>query len=57
MNDYTFSDVVIRKTLDGDFQTKMEGVEFSTTPREVVTCGDIERYRAKLLLKGKDIDE
>lgn len=57
MNDYIFSDVVIKKILDGDFQTKMEGVQFSTTPREVVTIRHMEKYWETLLLKGRDIDE
>ena len=35
------SQEVINATFDGDLHTKLEGVEFSTSPREIITVGEM----------------
>lgn len=36
-----FTDTAIRKVSDGDFNAKMENVNFKGTPREEITVGDM----------------
>lgn len=47
-----FSYLVLGKVLDADFDTIMKDIRFSTTPREVVTVGDMENYHAKMRAAG-----
>jgi hypothetical protein len=35
------SQEVLNAIFDGDLHTKLEGVEFSTSPREVITVGEM----------------
>lgn len=35
------SQEVINAIFDGDLHTKLEGVEFSTSPREIITVGEM----------------
>lgn len=55
--DYQLSHIVIKKTLDADFQTIMEDAKFSHTPREVITPKQMMLYHARLELTGGDIYE
>lgn len=54
MSEVAFSDIIVLKTLDADLHTKMDGVEFSTSAREVVTVGDVENCYAKMDRLGLD---
>lgn len=49
-----YSDAIIRKVSDGDFETVMKSVNFSTTPREVVTINDMERHYYKAVQAGTE---
>lgn len=45
-----FSDLVIDRVSDADFNNILMGVQFSTTPREAVTVGDmINHYDYKYI--------
>jgi hypothetical protein len=49
-----FSDIVMEQALDGDLQTKMSVIEYSTSPREVVTVGDMQQRFTMLFVKGDE---
>lgn len=36
--------LLMEKVADANLQTKMEGIQYSTTLREIVTVGDMEEY-------------
>lgn len=42
-----FSDSVMKHANDGDFQTVMASVNFSTTPMEVITIRDMQDHYSK----------
>lgn len=51
------SNIVIQSVSDGDLQTKIEGVPYSTSAREVLTIGDMVKSYELNVEKGLVIDE
>lgn len=49
-----YSDAVIRKVMDADFESVMKSVNFKRTPREEVTVGDMERHYHKYMLENRE---
>ncbi len=48
------SDTAYIKVSDADFQTVMKSVGFRSTPREVLTVRDMERYHSRRVLEGRE---
>ncbi len=52
-----FSKVVIEAVSDGDLESKNGSISYSTSPREVVTVSDMEKFYNYYNRKGVVVDE
>lgn len=47
---FYISDVAYRRVSDADFDAVMKSVNFKTTPRDVLTIRDMERFHMRKVL-------